>query len=376
MKKKFFASLTRAAFMRQHWQKKPLLARHALPEYATAIGPTELIALAQRDDVESRIVRKAGSRWYLQHGPFTRRDFSHLPRAGWTLLVQGVDQTLWQGARLLREFAFIPYARMDDVMVTYATPGGGVGPHFDSYDVFLLQGRGERRWKFSRQRDVELVTDAPLKILKNFRSEQEWVLGPGDLLYLPPSWAHDGVALTECITYSIGFRAPSEQELGSRFLEFLQDNLELQGMYADPDLKATRRPGHIPAPMIARIASMLGNVRWSTAEVAEFTGRYLTEPKANVVFARPVRALKGENFRKQILREGIRLGLRSRVLAYGDYIFVNGESHRCGLRARPLLGQLADQRQLTPPLKGDEEVQHLLYEWYRAGYIEIGVMDG
>ncbi|MEN3354428.1 MAG: ribosomal protein 3-hydroxylase [Betaproteobacteria bacterium] len=376
MKKKFFAGLTHAEFMRQHWQKNPLVALNALPEYAKAIGRTELIGLAQRDDVESRIVRKAGRTWHLQNGPFTRRDFSRLPRSGWTLLVQGIDQTLWKGARLLREFAFIPYARLDDVMVSYAAPGGGVGPHFDSYDVFLLQGIGERRWRFSRQRDLELIPDAPVKILKNFQSEQEWVLGPGDLLYLPPSWAHDGIALTECMTYSIGFRAPSEQELGSRFLEFLQDKLELNGMYADPDLEATRTPGRIPPGMIDRFGSMLRSVRWSSADVAEFTGRYLTEPKANVVFIRPPRALKSEDFRKHILRDGLRLGLRSRMLTSGPYIFINGESHRCDLRARRLLAKLADQRRLTPPFKADAEVQDLLYEWYRAGYIEIGVMEG
>ncbi|HEY0336200.1 MAG TPA: cupin domain-containing protein [Burkholderiales bacterium] len=376
MKKKIFAGLTRAEFMRQHWQKNPLVALNALPEYAKAIGRAELIALAQREDVESRIVRKAGREWHLKNGPFTRRDFSRLPRSGWTLLVQGVEQTLWKGARLLREFAFIPYARLDDLMVSYAAPGGGVGPHFDSYDVFLLQGKGERRWKFSRQRDLELVPDAPVKILKNFEPEQESVLGRGDLLYLPPSWAHDGVALTECITYSIGFRAPSEQELGSRFLEFLQDKLELNGMYADPDLRATQTPGRIPPAMLARFGSMLRGVRWSNGDIAEFTGRYLTEPKANVVFMRPRRALKSEDFLKQIVRDGLTLGLRTRVLAYGAYIFINGEAHRCDVRAHRLLAKLADQRQLTPPFNADTEVQHLLYEWYRAGYIEIGVRDG
>jgi 50S ribosomal protein L16 3-hydroxylase len=152
MKKRFLAGLTSAQFMRRHWQKQPLFAPRALTEYADSVGREQLFELATRDDVESRIVSRIDDRWHVEHGPFDRRRMSRLPRAGWTLLVQGVEQKLRQAARLMREFAFVPYARIDDVMVSYATPGGGVGPHFDSYDVFLLQGQGQRRWRVSRQR--------------------------------------------------------------------------------------------------------------------------------------------------------------------------------------------------------------------------------
>src|ERR1700720_131276 len=176
MPKKLFPDLTRTEFMRRYWQKKPLLARAALPEYTNAVVRDDLVALAGRSDVESRIIRQISGRWQVQHCPFTHSAIARLPRSGWTLLVQSVDHVLPQAARLLREFSFIPYARLDDVMVSYAAPGGGVGPHFDSYDVFLVQGHGERRWQVSRQCDLELIEDSPVKILRNFQPEDEWVL--------------------------------------------------------------------------------------------------------------------------------------------------------------------------------------------------------
>src|SRR4051812_46214158 len=223
MKKRFLAGLTYREFMRRHWQKEPLLAPRALAEYADAVGRDELFDLAARDDVESRIVRKIGSRWHLEHGPFDKRRLARLPRSGWTVLVQGVDQKLPRASRLLREFAFIPYARVDDLMVSYAAPGGGVGPHFDSYDVFLLQGQGQRRWRYGQQADLSLRPNLPVKILRRFTPEHEIVAQPGDMLYLPPHYAHDGVAQEACTTWSIGFRAPSSNDLATAFLDFLRD---------------------------------------------------------------------------------------------------------------------------------------------------------
>jgi 50S ribosomal protein L16 3-hydroxylase len=372
MKKSFLAGLTRSQFMRRHWQKEPLLALHALPEYANAVTREDLFALAERDDVESRIVSKSAGRWQVRRGPFARRDVARLPRSGWTLLVQGVDQKLSQAARLLREFSFVPYARLDDVMVSYAAPGGGVGPHFDSYDVFLLQGQGRRRWQVSRQRDLELVDGAPVKLLRRFRPEQEWRVGPGDLLYLPPQCAHDGVAVEECMTYSIGFRAPSAQELGHHFLDFLQDRLDLKGMYADAGLRATRAPGRVPPAMIDRAASMLDALRWSRDEVAQFMGSYLTEPKANVVFERPARRATRSEFVRRARKLGVRLALPARMLVSGRDVFINGESHRVESTACRLFAKLADARLLHAPLALDARAGRVLYEWYRAGYIELG----
>ncbi len=372
MKKRLLAGLTGTEFMRRHWQKSPLLARHALPEYADAVTREDLLALAQRDDVESRIVRRSGGRWHVQHGPFAAQAIARLPRTGWTLLVQGVNETLSQAALLLREFSFIPYARLDDIMVSYAVPGGGVGPHFDSYDVFLLQGQGARRWQVSQQQDLELVADAPVKILKRFRSEHEWQVEPGDLLYLPPQCAHDGVAIGECITFSIGFRAPSAQALGQHFLEFLQDRLDLPGLYADPDLQATRAPGRIPREMIASAASMLEGLRWSRRDVTEFMGAYLTEPKAHVVFVPPPRRAALGEFVKRARKQGLRLALPTRMLTCGASVFINGETLRAAGGTLLLFAALASGRELRAPLELDTSAGRVLYDWYRAGYIEIG----
>jgi 50S ribosomal protein L16 3-hydroxylase len=373
MKKKFLAGLDCAKFMRRHWQKKMLLVRDALSEHVEAVTRDDLFALAQRDDVESRVIRYAKGRWRVERGPFERNDLRRLPGTGWTLLVHGVDQQLPRAARLLREFSFIPYARLDDVMVSYAAPGGGVGPHFDSYDVFLLQGQGTRRWRVSRQKDLGLVRDAPLRILRRFKPQHEWTLTAGDLLYLPPHWAHDGVALDHCITYSIGFRALSAQELGTRFLEFLQDRIELEGMYTDPDLNCTRHPGRIPPQLIARLAAMADRVRWSRRDVALFTGCYLTEPKPHVTFMRPAKPLQMTAFLREAQVAGLALALASRMLVHGASVFINGESHATDARARRVLAALADNRELCAPGRIDGAAAQLLYDWYRAGYIELGI---
>lgn len=373
MKTNFLAGLTRTDFMRRHWQKAPLFAPDALPGYADAVTRDDLIALAQRADVESRIVRKIGGRWRVARGPFTARDIDRLPGTGWTLLVQGVDQKSRPAARLLREFSFITYARLDDVMVSYATPGGGVGPHFDSYDVFLLQGRGTRRWQVSRQSDLELIDDAPLKLLQRFIPEYEWRVGPGDLLYLPPQCAHDGVAITECITYSIGFRAASAQVLGQKFLEYLQDRLVLDGRYEDPDLAPTRAPGRIPRAMIDSAAATLQRLRWSRADVAQFMGAYLTEPAAHVVFDPPSRRGTFGAFLQRARSRGVRLALPTRMLIAGASVFMNGESLHAPARTMKLFSTLADAREIRAPIDLAESAGRVLYEWYCAGYIEVGV---
>jgi 50S ribosomal protein L16 3-hydroxylase len=254
-------------------------------------------------------------------------------------------------------------------MVSYAPPGGGVGPHFDSYDVFLAQGIGQRRWRVGPCRERELMPNAPLRILRHFRPRREWVLHPGDMLYLPPHYGHDGVALTDCITISIGFRAPGARELGARFLEFLQDRLELEGQYEDPDLALQRHPAAIAPAMIRKARRLLDGIRWDGEDVANFLGCHLTEPKSHVVFERPAHPLRARGFAAAVSRRGLRLALATRMLFRGDTIFINGESCATeGRSARPLIA-LADRRELAPGARRDRQAIELLYEWYRAGYI-------
>lgn len=222
-------------FLDEYWQQKPLLIRDAFSGNVAPLTNAEILTLAGYDDAESRLVLWHNNAWSLDHGPFSAKDFKQLRRAQdarWTVLVQDVQHFSHEAHALLAEFNFLPQARIDDLMVSYAVKGGGVGPHFDSYDVFLLQGHGQRRWQISAQDDLTLQNDLPLKILKHFQPAQEWVLNAGDMLYLPPVYAHNGVAASDdCVTWSIGFRAPSNQEMLEAWLDDARDTLKTGGAF-------------------------------------------------------------------------------------------------------------------------------------------------
>jgi 50S ribosomal protein L16 3-hydroxylase len=258
------------------------------------------------------------------------------------------------------------------LMISYASDGGGVGPHFDSYDVFLLQAHGKRRWRISAQEDLRLVPGMPLKILSHFQPEEEWVLEPGDMLYLPPHYAHDGTAVGECMTYSIGFRAPSYQELGEGFLQFLSESIDIPGRYTDPDLSVNDSPAQLGEGMLNRVAEQLAAIRFDKSDIAIFLGEYLSEPKANVFFDVPEKALSPALFKRRASKHGIRLSNKTRMLYTGHYVFINGESFRTSSADRKILQQLANARQLTGQevLNAGKDVDDALHEWYADGWIE------
>ena len=362
--------LTAVSFLQRHWQKRPLLVRAALPEFAGMLQPRELMQLACREDAQARVVVRTGRRWEVHHGPFTAAFFKRLAPARWTLLVQDVNHFLPRARELLERFRFLPYARLDDVMVSYAPPGGGVGPHFDSYDVFLLQAHGRRRWRIGAQRDLTLVPGAPLKLLARFRPQEEHVLEPGDMLYLPPGHAHDGVAVDDCMTCSIGFRAPAWQELAGQFLTYLQDHVALEGLYADPETRPSTRPARLPADMVRAAAAQLARVRWSGRDVSRFLGCYLTEPKPHVYFTRPGAPLSRAAFRGRVRRHGVELDPRTQMLYAGSLVFINGEALEGGAWAGRLR-TLADQRALTAEQVDDDGLPDLLHAWYRAGHLHV-----
>jgi len=359
-------------FLRTHWQRRPLLARAAASEIAGVFSAATLMALACRDDVESRLVTRMKSRWRVDHGPFRKRALASLPARGWTLLVQGVENHLPQARALMARFDFIPYARQDDVMVSIAPPGGGVGPHFDSYDVFLLQASGKRRWRLSSQSDLRLVGGAPLKILKRFVPDDAFDVEPGDVLYLPPQYAHDGLARSDdCITCSIGFRAPSRQEICQGFLAWLQDELQLHGRYSDRDLSLQRHPARISNAMLEQFERMIGTLRWRRADVARFLGENLTDPKPQTWFEPPHAPLAFASFVRQARRHGVRLALQSRMLFDGSSVFINGERADLPVAGRAALIDLADKRALAPWPAAADPIAATLHQWYKCGYVEL-----
>jgi len=381
--------LTPTEFLTEYWHKKPLLIKHAIPGFKGLLSPEELAGLACEDDVQSRIVEEINGQWHASHGPFDDDDFAGLPDQPdpshrWTLLVQSVNHYLPEASQLLQQFDFIPHARLDDLMVSYAPDGGGVGPHFDSYDVFLLQGQGKRLWRVSEQTDLSLVDGAPLRILKNFDTAQEWLLEAGDMLYLPPHLAHWGIAVsdgkTDCMTYSIGFRAPKNQELATEFLGYMQDKLNqeqttLAGMYEDADLGLQEHAAEISGSMVAKVAAILRNIQWSDHHVADFLGTYLSEPKPDVVFDANKKTSLG-NFNKQLVKHGIVLDLKSQMLFTGNTFYLNGEAAIFTGEPAALLTRLANLRILSPDDLGssqllDPQLLQQLHLWYLAGFLHV-----
>ena len=361
--------LTVSQFLNEYWQKKPLLIRQAIPRFKGLLNPQQLMALACDPDAQARAVVHRRKKWELYQAPFEPDDFSGMEKQKWTVLVQGVNHYLPKAAELLKQFNFIPHARLDDLMVSYAPKGGGVGPHFDSYDVFLLQGAGHRRWQISTQADRTLIEGAPLRILKDFRVEQEWVLEPGDMLYLPPHCAHNGIAEDDCMTYSIGFRTPAYQELAEQFLVYLQDRICVEGMYADPGLKTQRHPSEISEAMLQQVSAAISRMQWNEHDIAGFLGCYLSEPKPHIFFEPPKKPLNRAHFEQALHSRGVELDLKAQMLCCENTVFINGAAHPLKPRAYRELRELADNRKLPPSASLAPETLALLYQSYLDGYI-------
>ncbi|UTW07909.1 ribosomal protein uL16 3-hydroxylase [Pseudomonas benzenivorans] len=274
--------LTAREFLRDYWQKKPLLVRQAMPGFESPISPDELAGLALEEEVESRLVLEHGEHpWELRRGPFAEDAFAALPERDWTLLVQAVDQFVPEVAELLEQFKFLPKWRIDDVMISFAAPGGGVGPHFDNYDVFLLQGHGKRRWQVGQlcNSDSPLLAHADLKILAEFEQTEEWVLEPGDMLYLPPLLAHCGTAEDDCMTYSVGFRAPSAAEVLTHFTDFLGQFLPEEERYSDAGAEPASDPNQIQRDALDRLKALLNEHMGDERLLMTWFGQFMTEPR-------------------------------------------------------------------------------------------------
>jgi 50S ribosomal protein L16 3-hydroxylase len=360
-----------AEFMSRYWQRKPLLVRQAIPNFKPLLSRSELLAMGTQPEVESRLVvgTDGGQRdWQMQRGPFAKRAIPKLSERDWTLLVQGVDLHSDAVAALMQQFRFVPDARLDDVMISYATDGGGVGPHFDSYDVFLLQAHGQRRWRIGRQKDLSLVPDLPLKILANFEPEHDWVLNPGDLLYLPPRYAHDGIAVGECMTYSVGFRVPQKGDLARELLVRLSEDAEETAgcsLYQDAKQPAVSQPSAIPEGLVDFAKDALKQALKDPLALERALGEYLTEPKANVWF-------EGADVPKRL--KSVRLDRRSRMMYDRHHIFLNGESWRAAGADAALMRRLADHRELTASelAKASPDAVGLMKDWIEDGWLQHG----
>ena len=358
-------------FMTEYWQRKPLLVRQAIPGFVPPVDREALFELASREEVESRCViaeRAGGQPWSLRRGPFGRRALPSVREPGWSLLVQGVDLQHEWVAQLKQALNFIPAARLDDVMISYATDGGGVGPHFDSYDVFLLQAHGRRRWRIGPQRDLRLREDLPLKILSHFKPEAEWVLEPGDLLYLPPRYAHDGIAQGECMTWSIGFRAPRQDELAQELLARVAEGASealANTMYQDASQAATSRPAQMPVALQSFARDAVQALLKQPRLIDQALGEYLTEPKPQVWFEAPARTPRIGP------RHGVRLDRRSQMLYDQAHLYLNGESWRAAGDDARWMRRLADQRELSAQelSQVSDAVRALLLEWVNAGWL-------
>jgi 50S ribosomal protein L16 3-hydroxylase len=380
--------LTPAQFMKTYWQKKPLLIRQAIPDFKSPVSVAALKKMSKQDEVESRLIQREKDQWQMDCGPFSR-----LPKAStpdWTLLVQSVDIHDDGACALMNQFRFVPDARLDDLMISLATVGGGVGPHFDSYDVFLLQAHGRRRWQFGQQSDLSLVDGLPLKILSDFAPEQEFILEPGDMLYLPPQAAHDGVALDECMTISIGFRAPDEAALARGMLEAAADQIvaraglasgpygepplpgpKLDALYRDPRQVATDHPAEIPEGLIQTAVKAVSKIQFNEALAHRFLGCWLTEPNQAAVFD-SYEEMDDEDDEDTPYTHWV-LDRRTRMLYRGKQLFINGEV--AAVDAEPGLKILADERELAgnnpAAKKFSQDAIEALADWLDAGWIQL-----
>jgi 50S ribosomal protein L16 3-hydroxylase len=269
-------------FLRDYWQKKVLLIKNPWGAWVNPLTPDELAGLACEDEVESRLIMQARDTLKVEHGPVPEARFGKLGKAPWTLLVQAVDAHVPDVAALIAPFRFVPNWRIDDVMVSYATDGGGVGAHFDQYDVFLIQGLGKRRWQVGAlcDADTELLPHDDLRLLAKFEATEDWILEPGDILYVPPRIAHNGIAVgDDCMTYSIGFRAPARSELIAHYCDDLLDTLDDDDRYADPDLQAQTNPGEISGDAITRLHAMITERLADRNAFTRWFGQYNSTPK-------------------------------------------------------------------------------------------------
>jgi len=374
-----------SAFLEKHWQKKPLLIKQAIPDFISPLSPDELAGLACEEDVNARLVIEHPNAsaeqtpWSVEYGPFDESRFSELPDTHWSLLVSDVERHLPETRDIIEKFRFIPDWRIDDLMISYAPEHGSVGPHTDAYDVFLLQIHGQRQWQISSNYDKQLLSNTELSILENFSSEQQWILNPGDILYLPPNIAHHGIALDGCMTASIGFRAPAIHAMVHDYADSIASQLDATSLYADPDLKAQSHPAEISADAIEKIRNILvDKLRVDTHSVQRWLGEYSSDGKTSLADNSNPPCHHFSELKKQFTSHDCYQNPESKFLfsrtADTTLLFVDGASYNVTQDfAETLCNHKINTEQLIK--HSDEKSQKILMDLYRQGALLIERRD-
>ncbi|KEF32134.1 hypothetical protein D777_00768 [Marinobacter nitratireducens] len=369
-------------FLRDYWQKKPLVIRQAFPGFECPVTADELAGLACEEGVESRIVieNDNGKPWQLHNGPFSADRFGELPEKDWTLLVQGLDHWVPEISDILEHFRFIPNWRLDDIMASYAPVGGSVGPHYDQYDVFLLQAQGHRCWTFGGHCDhtSPRVEGTPLRILSSWDGEETVTLAPGDMLYLPPGIGHHGVAEDDCITLSVGFRAPTIEDVLTGFTDFLCSKSQAAQHINDPELTVQDNPGTIKSGVIDKLDRIIREELEDKRNLALWFGQFTTSPKSMDIVVPAEEPAKPEDFAEALnAGEQLRWNEGSRF-AYHDLgeetaLFVDGEQYLLRGDASPLAPLLCASSRIDMgalrTFAEDEALLGLLCNLYNQGSV-------
>jgi 50S ribosomal protein L16 3-hydroxylase len=373
-----------ATFLRDYWQQKPLLIRSPWEHWSNPIDPDELAGLACEPLVESRIITRRDHAWELEHGPVPETRFAKGERDPWTLLVQSVDHHLPEVAALIEPFRFVPDWRIDDVMVSYAVDGGGVGAHFDHYDVFLVQGLGRRRWEVGAlcDDDTPLLPHDGLRLLAEFEATGEWILEPGDILYVPPRFAHRGTAVgDDCMTYSVGFRAPSRAELIEAWADDIAADLSDTDRYTDAGLAQQDNPGEISADAITQLQAMIAEALQNRTRFARWFGQYNTAPKNPEIDWGPDDTADAEDVAREIdqgapvIRNPASRFAFVRTEGSSVMLFADGAAYACTGAAVDFVEAICAEKRVEVARNSPAEVLELIAALYNAGTLAFGLED-
>jgi len=373
-KLKHLGNLTARKFLKDFWQKQPLLIRGGIDDNFLELTLDQLIRYSQDPKCTTRFIRREGSQYSVRYGSIPRKFINSLPTRDWTFLVQGINCVDRRAAALLQKYAFLPYARLDDIMVSFSAPGGSVGPHFDSYDVFLIQGTGRRTWQVSSQHDGQFTNNSELKILKNFSSEGHCTLEKGDILYLPPHFAHHGAGDSYAFTFSVGFRAPEFTKLKVDFLDYLDSKELIEKIYTDPNIRPTKNPAKIPSKLIRDTNQILERLRWNQDDIHIFLGENLSISDDDQGKTTS-KTIDWKTFRNRLNKGFYEVNPSVRMMYSRNYFFIAGRTFTFKKETVGDFRRIADSRSIGEPDSLHLETKKILFEFAKNNWILLRPAD-